>query len=231
MAYERSNIKLSTVIADELRKIIFNNEYESGDPFFSEREIVEKWECSRATAREALLLLEFEGLVSIKPGQRGGVFVREPNAKSFTRSFQTSINFNQITHEEIAEIRVEVESICAKLAAERATEEDLLAISEAMTELENEILAKRRASKNVEFHMAIVNATQNRILIMLMNVLESIVFEDVLRFDYTDTQFKEIIDIHRKIFEAIKNRDSKTASRRMRRHMEAYRKATSTQNI
>ncbi|WP_342430959.1 FCD domain-containing protein [Neobacillus sp. FSL H8-0543] len=232
MVNERSITKLSSIISDELRNIIFEKEYEKGASFYSEREIVEKWSCSRATAREALLLLEFEGLITTKPGAGGGVFIREPNSKSLLRSFQTLINFNNVTHEEITEIRLEIESLCARWASLRATDDDLKYISEVMLEFEKEISVKGiREEKNVEFHMAIANATHNRVLIMLMKIIESLVFEDVLRFEYTNKQQEELIKVHRKIYDAIAARNPEVAERRMRGHMEAYRRATANKNV
>ncbi|RHW37458.1 FadR family transcriptional regulator [Lysinibacillus yapensis] len=231
MFSERTNIKLSSVIADELKNIIFENKYNRGDSFYSEREIVDKWSCSRATAREALLLLEFEGLITTKPGSRGGVFVREPNSKSLVRSFQTSISFNHVSHEDITEIRIEIESLCAKWASLRATEEDLNYISKVMGKLEKELTIKGSAvEENIEFHMAIANATHNQVVIMLMKTIESLVYEDSLRFEYTAKQKEEIINAHRKIFDAIANKNPEAAERRMRQHLEAYRRETSDKN-
>lgn len=79
--------------------------------------------------------------------------------------------------------------------------------------------------------MAIANATHNRVLIMLMKIIESLVFEDVLRFEYTNKQQEELIKVHRKIYDAIAARNPEVAERRMRGHMEAYRRATANKNV
>jgi GntR family transcriptional regulator, transcriptional repressor for pyruvate dehydrogenase complex len=223
LSHPRNLLKLSNIIYNELREMILSKRLSVGTPFYSERDIMEKWSCSRATAREALLLLEFEGLISTKPGQGGGVFVGEPNPKALIRLFESSININHIPHVELIEARKELEISCAKLAAIRATQEDIDYILDVMHEFEKEINNPEKfKEKNLEFHMAIAMAAHNKVLLLLMKVLEELILEETKQFDYSENQKNEIIKIHKKIVDAIVNRDQEAAMRRMGRHLEGF---------
>src|SRR5690625_673740 len=102
--------KLASLIASELRTKILKDRPTPGSRYLSEKDVVDEWACSRATAREALLLLEYEGLINRKPGPHGGIFIQEPSTSSITRIFSTLISLKNITHLELLEARIEIEA-------------------------------------------------------------------------------------------------------------------------
>src|SRR3977135_568307 len=73
-------------IADELRSLIVSGELSEGDSLGREPELVERFGVSRPSLREALRILETEGLVTVVRGVRGGVVVHEPDGKTAARS-------------------------------------------------------------------------------------------------------------------------------------------------
>lgn len=225
---KRNTLKLSHAIASELRDEILKNKISPNQRFYSENDILEMWSCSRATAREALLLLEFEGLIVSKQGKGGGIFVSEPDTSSIIRPFSSLINFNSIDHSELMETQIELETLCGGLAAQRATQEDIDHITEVMHDFERELrkINGNAAEKNLEFHMAIAMAAHNHVLFMLMKVLEPFIYENTRKYKFTEEQLEEVIHMHQRILDAIVARDVEGVKRRIRRHIDGFIKVT-----
>lgn len=217
--------KLSNVIANELREKILQEKLTPGSRFLSEKDVLDQWECSRATAREALLLLEYEGLVTSKPGPHGGFFVREPDTHSLVKLFNTFIDLNNITSSELLEARIEIESSCAFYAAKRATEADLEYIYDAMEKYEQAIYTKNDPPlHNVAFHIAVAAASHNHVLHLIMKMLEEMIYKIQSNTMYTAEQRKSVIQSHRLIYEAIASRDPEKASQEMYLHLSPFYK-------
>jgi len=88
--------KASDVLANELRERILSGEYVEGTPLPPERELVVQTGMSRTTVREALRILEVQGLIRIKAGRAGGAFVRRPGEESVASSLELLIRGRQI---------------------------------------------------------------------------------------------------------------------------------------
>src|SRR5919107_900384 len=78
--------KASALLADELRARILGTGLEPGSPLPSEPEIIEQSGLGRASVREALRLLEAQGLVVIRRGSHGGIFVAQPDPSALGRT-------------------------------------------------------------------------------------------------------------------------------------------------
>ena len=73
-------------IADELRALIVGGELSEGDSLGHEPELVERFGVSRPSLREALRILEAEGLITVVRGVLGGVVVHEPDERMTARA-------------------------------------------------------------------------------------------------------------------------------------------------
>jgi DNA-binding transcriptional MocR family regulator len=82
--------KASDVLADDLRERILEGEFEEGTALPTERDLVTQTRMSRTTVREALRILEVQGLVRIKAGRGGGAFVQRPGKESVASSVTCS---------------------------------------------------------------------------------------------------------------------------------------------
>src|SRR4029453_5222835 len=74
--------KASDVLADDLRERILRGEFPEGTALPPERELVTQTNMSRTPGREALRILEVQGLVRIKTGRAGGAFIQRPGNES-----------------------------------------------------------------------------------------------------------------------------------------------------
>jgi DNA-binding FadR family transcriptional regulator len=221
--------KASEVLADSLRRAILDGEYPDGAQLGSEREFVEQTRLSRTAVREALRILETEGLITVRPGRGGGTFVRRPDAATIARSLDGFIRGHRIRFESLLEIRESIEPICAALAAERRTDEQL----EQLRQLNERCRRSSEASDvpefltdNVEWHVAVAAAGQNELLVVFMQAISKVIR---LATDIEDFNSREIrseaIRAHEAVNKAIEAGDVELSRRRMQRHVTAYREA------
>ncbi|MCK7505951.1 MAG: GntR family transcriptional regulator [Desulfobacterales bacterium] len=96
-----------------------------GDRLPSERELQGLLDVSRNTLRESLRVLEQKGLVEIRKGNRGGIFVKELNADSMTESLGLFVQSQRITMEQISEFRQDLEGLVTRRAALQADPGDM----------------------------------------------------------------------------------------------------------
>src|SRR6516164_4219107 len=88
--------KAPDVLADDLRERIFRGDFPEGTALPTERDLVLQTRMSRATVREALRILEVQGLVRIKTGRAGGAFVQKPGEASVADSVALAIRGQRI---------------------------------------------------------------------------------------------------------------------------------------
>src|ERR1700731_1951834 len=123
--------KSSDVLADDLRERILRGEFPEDTALPPERELVKQTRMSRATVREALRILEVQGLVRIKTGRTGGAFVQKPDDESVADSVALVIRGRRIRMAALLETREAIEPACARLAAKYRTDSDLERLDKA----------------------------------------------------------------------------------------------------
>lgn len=107
-------------VIEQVEHAILQGRYAAGDRLPPERELQTLLDVSRNTLRESLRVLEQKGLVEIRTGNRGGIFVKAPNADSMTDSLGLFVQSQRITMEQISEFRQDLEGIVTRRAAEAA---------------------------------------------------------------------------------------------------------------
>src|SRR6266487_3139911 len=117
--------KASDVLADDLRERILRGDFPEGTALPTERDLVVQTQMSRATVREALRILEVQGLVRVKTGRAGGAYVSRPGQDSMADSVDLLIRARRIRIPALLETREAIEPFCAQLAAKHRTDEDL----------------------------------------------------------------------------------------------------------
>src|ERR1700749_308720 len=117
--------KASDVLATDLRERILRGKFPEGTALPTERDMVVQTQMSRTTVREALRILEVQGLIRIKTGRSGGAFVQRPDGDSVANTVSLLIRGRQIRMAALPETREGVEPVCARLAAKYRTDEDL----------------------------------------------------------------------------------------------------------
>src|SRR5271168_3275424 len=114
--------KAADVLAERLRNLIVEGHFSPGDLLPTERELVVEAGLSRTSVRDALRVLESEGLISTKAGRTGGSMVTLPGRQSVARSVELFVRTHGIRLDSLLECRVAVEPTPARLAALKRTE-------------------------------------------------------------------------------------------------------------
>ena len=218
--------KASDVLADRLRSRIRSGELQEGGVLPSERDLVVQTGLSRTSVREALRLLEVEGLIDIRPGRNGGSRVRRPAGDELARHLDLFIWGRDVSVEDLHDVREALEALGAEGAALRRTDAELAALV-AQTQAVEAAVGDigRYLEANLAWHMAVVRASHNELLISIMNALSNAIHEAtaIEAFDSPEV-WRSTLEIHRRILEAISARDAPAARRRMARHVAAARR-------
>ena len=218
--------KASDVLANELRERILSGEYPEGTPLPPERELVVQTRMSRTTVREALRILEVQGLIRIKAGRAGGAFVQHPDEESVAGSLDLLIRGRRLRLASVHETREAIEPSCARLAALHRTTADLRRL-----EAVNETIATSGSldeflQANVDWHVGVATAGHNEILTGIMIALSRAIYKTTRNEGFVNEEVRGItVRAHRSVTRAIKDRDADAAARRMLRHVHAYAEA------
>lgn len=164
-------------IADELRAMIVSGELRDGDWLGRESDLVERFAVSRPSLREALRILEAEGLITVVRGVRGGVVVRQPDERVTARNAALVLQFRNTTLADVHEARSIIEPAAARMVASardhRAAAEKLRTLIAAQQDVIDDPAAFGKA--NAEFHKRLVSLAGNQTLEIVAEMLNEIV--------------------------------------------------------
>lgn len=216
--------KASDILAAQLRDLILSGSIAQGEPLPTERELVIESGLSRSSVREALRVLEVEGLINTRPGRAGGSTVRLPGRGSITRTMQLFVRSHAIRLEALLECRIAVEPFMAGLAAINRTEQELNEIQnlhEQFTAAQDDVALYKRI--NLDWHLAIARASANEVLIALMEAVAQPIYDAAAYQRVTTADARaETVKAHGAILRAIERKDAKLAYSRMEKHLSAY---------
>ena len=216
--------KASDVLANELRERILSGEFAEGTGLPAERDLVTQTRMSRTTVREALRILEVQGLIRIKAGRTGGAFVQQPGEEAMASTVNLLIRGRQIRLAALLETREAIEPYCAQLAATHRTEEELEVLEEA-----NRLISDDNADlpqflqANVDWHVGVARASHNELLSGLMAALSRAIYAATEDEKFVDAEVRHAtVHAHTTITDAIRAQDADAAVRRMKRHVHSY---------
>lgn len=203
-----------------LRDMIARQQYALGDRLPPEREIAALLSVSRTVVREALIMLEIEGLVEVRRG--AGIFVvAMPHQTVNAPASQC----NDAGPFELLQARQLLESNIAEFAAQQATREDILKMRQALQIQEQELVSGGNESGDRQFHLAVAEATHNSMLVELFKQSwqwrENNPMWIQLHSHLENNHYRqEWLADHKQILAALIKKDAKTAKHAMWQHLE-----------
>lgn len=205
-----ADLPLRDFVFITLRQSILTGELKPGERLM-EIHLAHKLGVSRTPIREAIRKLELEGLVTMVP--RRGAEVAQITEKSMG---------------DVLEVRRALDALCAELACDRITEDELRALKQSCDNFEQSVKdgdVQRIAQADVALHDIIVRATGNQRLIQLVNNLSEQMFR--YRFEYIKggAQHQTLIEEHRIIYQSIVGKDRETAAAAAKTHIDNQKKA------
>ena len=203
--------------------MILDGALKPGDQLPPERELAQQLEVSRPSLREALVILEAKGLVHARRG--GGTFVSDALAHSFTDPLVHLLQRRPDTAFDVLELRLALEEVSAYYAALRANETDRNILRRRFEALEASHDGDRADNVNadVEFHMAVADASHNVALVHVMrglfNVVHATITENLARI-YAEAGGKDVLRAqHTALFEAVMAGDPEAAREAAHTHL------------
>jgi len=164
-------------IADELRRLIVSGELSEGDSLGHEPELVERFKVSRPSLREALRILEAEGLISVVRGMLGGVVVHEPDGRMTARTAALVLQARNVSLADVHEARSLLEPtavrVVASLRSRRSAVSELRQLIDDQMRVIMDPEAFGRA--NARFHEGLVKWAGNQTLSIVAEMLNEIV--------------------------------------------------------
>lgn len=208
-------INRAHTICQALHRQLLEGELKAGSKLPSERALALEYETSRPLVREALQILKSQGLIESRRG--GGTFVSERYSEqsgSPLAHLLRSMAGHSKLNAELLEYRLTLEAQCAALAARRATSQDLHRLERAYLHLRSAHQGQElevEAKADARFHLAIAEASHNRVFLHTLEGLFGLLKENVITNIGGLSRRPEIrarlMRQHTRLFEAIHRRD------------------------
>ncbi len=212
--------KAAEILATQIKQEIISGKYPEGVMLPSENEMAQQLSVSRPTVREALRLLESEGLISIHAGPRGGPRVERPSIPTVTRSLTTLFQYERVTLADLLEARRAIEPACARVAASRAMADDIGALHRSIENMRSRLEDDNVFwQENANFHLALVTAGRNIVLHTLMIALRELIYQFMAGLHIPEEERTNTLADHTAIMEAIAAHDPDAAARAAHTHL------------
>jgi DNA-binding FadR family transcriptional regulator len=215
--------KAAMLVAQRIVRDALRENRKPGDLLLPERTMLEQYQTGRGTLREALRLLEFQGVIALKPGPRGGPVLQSPDAAHLASTVVLLLQMNQAPFRTIVEVRSALEPMISSLAAERMSESALENLSGTIDQMRTEMDDQHSfLDANKRFHDIIAWSSGNTLFGYIVDSLLGIMDGTALGVDYPRHRRAAILTAHEEIFEALAAHDPKASEARMRAHIEEY---------
>jgi GntR family transcriptional repressor for pyruvate dehydrogenase complex len=206
------------VVVSHVRNLIMRGEVRPGQRLPPERELVRQTGVSRTSVRAGLQSLAAKGVLVTRHG--AGTFVANgpPVLDSEPLGFLAALH--GFSRREMFEARRTLEVGVAGLAAERATGEQLAAISEEVTGMFASLGdAQEFLVHDIRFHRAVAAASGNPILASIVEMVSAIFYEQRRQTANEARDRRPAATMHRRIYQAIREHDRASAERVMHDHL------------
>lgn len=222
--YRGRGPRAAALVAGYLRQQIVEANIQDGDDLPSEAVLMKQFDVSRPTLREALRVLESEGLITVRRGSLGGFRVHAPDPKVAAQFAGRVLQHRGATLADIAQVRLMLEPQCAKLVAQHRTKSDLKRLKKCLEAGADQIDSTGAPSGNHRaFHQLIVELSGNQTLILMSSMLRHIMHDHASSTDDNesthDPRIRDIHKQHQHLVEAIDAKDAQRAEQLWTRHL------------
>jgi GntR family transcriptional repressor for pyruvate dehydrogenase complex len=226
--------KLSSAVVRQIELLILRGILRPGDRLPPERELAEKLAVSRPSLRDALAELQASGLLSAKAGS--GVYVADVLGSAFSPALVRLFGAHREAVQDYLAFRRDMEGLAAERAARLGSDLDLKVIDTAFRRMEaahSRPAPKDEADLDAAFHMAIIEASHNVIMLHMMrsiyDLLRQGVFYNRARMFAQKTTREDLLNQHRAINAALQARDPAVARAMIEAHLDFVEAAFAAQ--
>lgn len=212
--------KRSIHIVNQVREAILSGKLQPGHRLPSEKDLLLEFGVSKHTLREALRALESMGFIEIRQGAGGGPVICEIDMENTRDMIASFLYFKNVSIPNLCEVRKIFEPYLARLAAERATPEDVEKLK-SLTEAYRKSIKRRKPAitEEVNFHVLLAKASGNPVMTLILDFVNSLL-KDLKGKLKPGLDFSEmVLTAHERILEAIVAKDGQAAAAMMYRHI------------
>lgn len=227
--------KLSGAVVRQIELLILRGILRPGERLPSERELAEKLSVSRPSLREAIADLQDRGLLVSRAG--AGIFVADVLGSAFSEALVMLFAGHDDALFDYISFRRDIEALAAERAARRASDTDLQVIQAVFDKMEaahSKRNPEDEARLDAEFHMAIIEASHNVIMLHMMRSMFDLLRKGVFynrRIMFRQRTTRDtLLDQHRAINSALQARDPAAARAAVEAHLSFVEQALADQN-
>ncbi|MCI0390974.1 MAG: FadR family transcriptional regulator [Acidobacteria bacterium] len=215
-------------VVDQIRTLIAGGELRPGDRLPAERELARQLGISRPSLRAGLRMLVAMGLLRSRHGS--GTFIADGPPTLDSEQLSLLAELHGFTFDQMFEARRMLEVQIAGLAAERATAEDLATIAEEVANMYATLDDPQQyLIHDIRFHRAIAAASANPILATIVEMVSAVMYDRRRETIGRAHDFKESVEMHQRIYRAIRTHKPDEARAAMQEHLSLAQKAYRTE--
>ena len=214
---------LSSQIVAQVRDDLYEKRLKPGDFVGTEKDLAARYGVSRIVARDALRTLSALGIVEIRMGKGGGARIAPGNPRLFAEALAVQLDLAGVTAGEVLDAQRAIETLAAELAAENATPADIARLKRLLGEAESVMAdADAYTRSSHEFHLAVAEASHNRVLVVQFLSLHHISWPSRNK-TLTPKVARHVLDIHKQLATLIEAHDAAGARKLMDDHVKMIR--------
>lgn len=205
-----TKVRLSDAVVEKLEAMV--TAMSTGERLPTEKELAEQFSVGRSTIRESLKTLSSRNMIVRR---NGGTFVADPVTDCLVEPLGRIIDMGVGSIGSLMELREILEMNTIRMAAERATEEDVNHIKRVLWLMDEPDLSNEESRKrDIQFHNAIADSTGNAIIVELLKALRTVLAQHV-EDGRKPVSFKYQRDFHNEMVDAVSAHDPDAAQRCM----------------
>jgi GntR family transcriptional regulator, transcriptional repressor for pyruvate dehydrogenase complex len=211
-------------VLDQIKSLLLTKKLKIGQKLPNEIELSESMGISRSSLREAFKVLSVLGIIEGKSGE--GTIITQANPENLKSIMSLVAVSKGLDTQELFEVRTILEKEAVNLTATRRTENDLQEIQDILVEMDKHYLSEDDEAQSYYdflFHQSIVKASQNKMLLILMEVISDLLGEQIQttrrELATSPKVLKRFQEEHWSIYKAIKNKAPEQAKEIMSAHL------------
>ncbi|MFE6157639.1 FadR/GntR family transcriptional regulator [Streptomyces sp. NPDC056486] len=223
-----SPVRLYQRIVEQIEQAIASGDLKPGHRLPSERELVVQFGASRPTVREALRVLESNGLVRSRPGDPNGPEILPFSTAGLAKEMTRLVRFDNVSMAELISFRMILDGSASQLAARLRSDEELSAMEETLTGMSDAIKTgyEEFSKADVAFHEVVARASRNALIEVSNQVVRgavlSLISDKVANARDRRALMRKSLGHHQEVLEAIRARDGRAAAHISRRTLYDY---------
>jgi len=214
-----TSARLYEQIVTQIEQSILDGKLRAGDQLPSEREMAEQFNVSRTAVREAVKALMEKGLIEIQVGR--GTFVTARTDKAVRKSLGWFVKASDGNLQgDLVQVRNVLEPEIAAIAAQMASADDIANLQRAVNTMDASLEdAEAFIEADQGFHLALANATQNKLIPTLIDPIVDLLREQRKRIFLVEGGAQRGQFHHKRILDAIQSHDPEAARKAMQAHL------------